>query len=38
MCKNEFIKRYGTEAYEAYKEKQKLLTKQWRERNREKSS
>lgn len=37
MCKEEYIKRYGSEAYEAYKKKQAELTKTWREKNREKS-
>lgn len=37
MRKEEFIKRYGSEAYESYKKKQAELTKTWREKNREKS-
>lgn len=37
MKKEEFIKRYGEEAYNEYKKKQKLLTKQWRENNKEKA-
>lgn len=37
MRKEEFIKRYGEEAYKAYKKRQAELTKIWREKNREKS-
>lgn len=37
MCKEEYIKRYGEEAYRAYKKRQAELTKIWREKNREKS-
>ena len=37
MTKEEYIKRYGEEAYEAYKKKQSELTKAWRDKNREKS-
>lgn len=37
MKKEEYIKRYGEEAYETYKKKQKLLTKKWREKNKEKA-
>jgi hypothetical protein len=37
MKKEEYIKRYGEEAYEDYKKKQKLLTKKWREKNSEKA-
>lgn len=37
MRKEEYIKRYGEEAYLEYKKKQSALTKQWREKNREKS-
>lgn len=37
MRKEEFIKRYGEEAYEEYKKKQKALAKRWRENNLEKS-
>lgn len=37
MCKEEYIKRYGEEAYELYKKRQAELTKIWREKNREKS-
>ena len=37
MKKAEFIKRYGEEAYEAYKKKQVELAKAWRNKNREKS-
>ena len=37
MKKEEYIKRYGEEAYEEYKKKQSALTKAWREKNREKS-
>lgn len=37
MRKEEFIKRYGEEAYEEYKKKQKALAKRWREKNLEKS-
>lgn len=37
MKKQEFIKRYGEDAYEEYKKKQKALTKRWRGNNREKS-
>lgn len=37
MRKEEFIKRYGEEAYKAYKKRQAELTKIWREKNRDKS-
>lgn len=37
MKKEEYIKRYGEEAYETYKKKQKLLTKKWRKNNQEKA-
>lgn len=37
MRKDEYIKRYGEEAYEEYKKKQKALAKRWRENNLEKS-
>lgn len=37
MRKEEFIKRYGEEAYLEYKKKQAGLTKIWREKNRDKS-
>lgn len=37
MRKDEFIKRYGLEAYEDYKKKQSELTRLWREKNRDKS-
>ena len=37
MKKSEFIKRYGEERYEEYLEKQRLLTKKWRQQNKEKS-
>ncbi len=37
MRKEEYIRRYGEEAYLEYKNKQKALAKSWRERNREKS-
>lgn len=37
MCKEEYIRRYGEDAYLEYKKKQKALTKRWREKNREKS-
>jgi hypothetical protein len=37
MCKEDFIKRYGEDAYKEYLEKQKLLVKRWREKNLEKS-
>lgn len=37
MRKDEFIKRYGIEAYEDYKKKQSELARLWREKNREKS-
>ena len=37
MKKEEFIKRYGKEQYDEYLEKQRLLAKRWRERNKEKS-
>lgn len=37
MRKEEFIKRYGEEAYLEYKKKQAELTKIWREKNRGKS-
>lgn len=37
MKKEEYIKRFGEEAYEDYKKKQKLLTKKWRENNKEKA-
>lgn len=37
MRKDEFIKRYGLEAYEDYKKKQSELARLWREKNREKS-
>ena len=34
MKKEEFIKRYGEEAYQEYKKKQVELTKAWRKRKR----
>ena len=37
MKKAEFIRRYGEDKYNEYLEKQKLLTKQWRENNKEKA-
>lgn len=37
MCKEEYIRRYGEDAYLEYKKRQAELTKQWREKNREKS-
>lgn len=37
MRKEEFIKRYGEEAYMEYKKRQAELTRAWREHNREKS-
>lgn len=37
MCKEEYIKRYGEEAYLEYKKRQAELTKRWREKNRDKS-
>lgn len=37
MRKEEYIKRYGEEAYEEYKKKQKALAKSWRKRNIEQS-
>lgn len=37
MKKSEYIEKYGPEAYEVYKKKQKLLTKKWRENNKEKA-
>lgn len=37
MKKEEYIKRYGEEAYEDYKKKQRLLAKKWRENNKEKA-
>ncbi len=37
MKKEEFIKRYGEDAYKEYLEKQKLLVKRWRKKNLEKS-
>jgi len=37
MRKEEYIKRYGEDAYLEYKKRQAELTKAWRERNREKS-
>jgi len=37
MKKAEFIERYGEEKYNEYLEKQKLLTKQWRENHKEKA-
>lgn len=37
MKKEEFIKRYGEEAYQEYKKKQAELTKAWRKKNLEKS-
>ena len=37
MRKEEFIKRYGGEAYEEYKKKQKALAKRWRQNNLERS-
>ena len=37
MKKEEFIKRYGKEQYDEYLEKQRLLAKKWREKNRAKS-
>ena len=37
MKKEEYIKRYGEDAYKKYLEQQKKLAKAWREKNREKS-
>lgn len=37
MKKADFLEKYGPEAYETYKKKQKLLTKKWRENNKEKA-
>lgn len=37
MKKEEFIKRYGEDKYHEYLEKQRLLTKKWRENNKEKA-
>lgn len=37
MKKEEYIKRYGEEAYEDYKKKQKMLSKQWRENHKERA-
>jgi len=37
MKKEEYIKRYGEEAYEDYKKKQAELTKKWRAANKEKA-
>lgn len=37
MKKEEYIKRYGEEAYQEYKKKQAELTKAWRNKNLEKS-
>lgn len=37
MKKEEYIKRYGEEAYQEYKKKQAELTKAWRKKNLEKS-
>lgn len=37
MKKEEYIKRYGEEAYQEYKKKQAELTKAWRAKNLEKS-
>lgn len=37
MRKSEFIKRYGEDKYKEYLEKQRLLTKKWREKNGDKS-
>ena len=37
MKKEEYIKRYGEEAYEDYKKKQAELSKKWRATNKEKA-
>ena len=37
MKKDEYIRRYGIDAYEEYKKKQAELTKAWRKKNLEKS-
>ena len=37
MKKDEYIKRYGEEAYNEYKKKQAELSRQWRQKNKEKS-
>jgi len=37
MKKADFIERYGEDKYNEYLEKQKMLTKKWRENNKEKA-
>lgn len=37
MKKDEYIKRYGEEAYNEYKKKQAELSRQWRQKNKEKA-
>lgn len=37
MKKDEYISRYGEDAYNEYKKKQAELSKQWRLRNKEKA-
>lgn len=37
MKKSDFISRYGEDKYHEYLEKQRLLTKKWRENNKEKA-
>lgn len=37
MKKEEYIRRYGEEAYNEYKKKQAELSRQWRRKNKEKA-
>ena len=37
MKKEEYISRYGDEAYQRYLEKQRQLSRKWRENNKEKA-
>lgn len=37
MKKEEYIRRYGDEAYQRYLEKQRQLSRKWRKKNKEKA-